>query len=478
MIKILIVTESAILPTGMAEVIRLIFETIVDNYPNQYELHQVGLFHSHAVTKPRWPVYPTKGGTDKDGRVFFLTDDLYGQRTFLEVVLELRPDIVFAHNDSQRTLHLCTEPAKRTYKLVLYVNFDGFPFPPDQGPILDNADLIVTLSEFSKRVVTASLPAIKPDKVEYLYSPADTARFLPLTDTKKMELRNQALPDWMPRDAFLLGWVGRNQWRKQVWILYSVIHYLRTGDYLVCNKCNRVTLRNRGPLPAHHANDPCGTVGNKSSVQPEACGHCRSVHVEKAAPLADVFLWLHMPDEPDQQAWDRSWLEQQFGLISGKDIHYTEGHKIGNFKSPGEMPTLYQLWDCLLYLSGGEGFGMPAWEAMCSALPVVYTNYSSHAEFLNKAGAGLPVGGILQPEKETCIWRMIADVSQAIEAVRKLYFDRALGRTLGSNGRSFVQQYTPAIQAERWHQIFQRMRSLDREKCVEQDVTGPKKSVE
>jgi glycosyltransferase involved in cell wall biosynthesis len=95
---------------------------------------------------------------------------------------------------------------------------------------------------------------------------------------------------------------------------------------------------------------------------------------------------------------------------------------------------------------------------MCAGLPVIYTNYSSHAEFLGRGRAGLPVGGLLQPEADTCIWRMVADVGQVVEAVRRLYFDRALGRTLGENGRNFVQEFTPPVQAERWHAIFELLR--------------------
>jgi glycosyltransferase involved in cell wall biosynthesis len=177
------------------------------------------------------------------------------------------------------------------------------------------------------------------------------------------------------------------------------------------------------------------------------------------APLPNVFLWWHMAEEPGWQEWDRSWLESQYGLAPTKDIHYTDGHSLGNFRNPADMPALYQLWDCLLYLSGGEGFGMPAWEAMCCAIPVVYTNYSSHGEFLSRANAGLPVGGILQPEKRTCIWRMVADVEQAIEALRKIYFGRALGNALGANGGAFVRQFTAGIQAERWHSMLQKLNS-------------------
>ena len=135
--------------------------------------------------------------------------------------------------------------------------------------------------------------------------------------------------------------------------------------------------------------------------------------------------------EDSRGDWPLPLLEQQFGLQRDRDLCYTPEHELKAALPPDEVPLLYNLWDCLLFLSGGEGFGLPAWEAMCSALPTVYTNYSAHGEFLTRAGAGLPVSGILQPERKSCIWRMIADIPQAIEAVRRLYHDRALGCQLG-----------------------------------------------
>ncbi len=125
--------------------------------------------------------------------------------------------------------------------------------------------------------------------------------------------------------------------------------------------------------------------------------------------------------------------------------------------APEDLPMLYRIWDCLLHLSGGEGFGLPAWEAMCAALPVVYTNYSAHGEFLRRGKAGLPVSGILQPEPKTCIWRMVADVPQAIEAVRRLYFDRKLARELGANGRRFADGFGIQTQVDAWHATFERL---------------------
>ena len=457
--KILIIADSPVLPTGIAETIRLIFRALLDNYGDRYELHQIGLGHCLAVTEPQWPVYPTKTVKRKDGEVSLADADLVGQKTFQEIVAKLHPDIVFAFNDPQRLRHLCVDAENRSYKLVLYLKIDGFPIPAAAGPILNKADLIVTMSERSRSELMSCCPSIEPGKVDYVYSPADTSRFTPVSDPEKMQLRESLLPDWMPKGAFLLGWVGRNRWRKQVWLLYKVIHYLRCGKYLVCSDCERVSLFDWDPLGRCHLDEAKCVLESRPGYKYDVCGHCGSSRVQSAEPLRDIFLWLHMPQDDPLGDWPLRWLEHEFGVQRDQDVYYTEGCGMNAALAPADMPTLYQLWDGLLYLSGAEGFGLPAWEAMCSALPVVYTNYSSHAEFLGDAQAGLPVEGILQPENKTGFWRMIADVPQAIAAVGEIYFNRELGRTLGANGRSFVQRYTPEIQAERWHGIFQRIRT-------------------
>jgi glycosyltransferase involved in cell wall biosynthesis len=187
------------------------------------------------------------------------------------------------------------------------------------------------------------------------------------------------------------------------------------------------------------------------------CTYCGSPNLTIAQPLNDIFLWMHLQEAKSEGDWPAAILENQFNLLPNRDIHYTEGINKKQALSPDAMSILYKIWDGLLYLSGGEGFGLPAWEAMCSGIPVVYTDYSSHAEFLGEAKAGLPVQGILQPEAHSCIWRIIADAAQAIIAVRKLYFNRTLCRQLGANGRAYVQNYTTEIQARKWNTIMQQL---------------------
>lgn len=452
--KILIVTDSHILPTGLAETTRLLFGTLLELYPNDYDVCQIGLFHCYAVTEPKWPIYSTALLRDAGGRTSFDPTDRYAQKTFFKLLSKIRPDIVFGFGDPDRVLHLCQEPQKRSYRLVLYLNFDGLPVRPSLGKALNNADLVITMSEFSKEIVRRFLPDVAAEKLSNLYSPADTQRFSAVPKEATSELRTEFFPSWMPRNAFVLGWVGRNQWRKQVWLLYKTIYYLRNGHYLLCTDCGRVTPFNWDPSQKFRDLNSPLALESPPGYRFDICSHCASDRVKEAQPLGDLFLWLHMAEEPEQD-WTLSWLEEQFDARAGRDLHYTPGYEHKGALSPTDIPTLYNLWDCLLFLSGGEGFGIPAWEAMCSGLPVIYTNYSAHAEFLNRANAGLAVGGIFQPEAKTCVWRMIADLSQTIEAIRRLYFDRKLCALLGLNGRAFVQDYVPNIIVEKWHRILQ-----------------------
>jgi len=452
-IRILVVTDSAVLPSGMAETTRLVFENLLALYPDLYEIHQIGWFHCYAVTEPKWPVHATALGRDTQGRPCFDPADRYAQRTFFKLVPKLRPDIVFVFGDPQMILPLCTDAKARRYRLVLYLNFDGLPFPPDIGPILDRADSIVGTSQFSTDVIRRYLPAVDVGKLDTIYSPADTHRFAPVADETRIEMRKSLLPNWMPPEAFVLGWVGRNQWRKQVWLLYKTLSCLRKGSYLTCDACGRVTLAEADPNPCGDGSGRPMAFEGRPGVRRGACSHCGSERVAQASPIEDLFLWAHMTEEPEED-WPLRQLEQQYGVRPDRDIYYTPGHAVKGALSPEDMPTLYDLWDGLLYLSGGEGFGLPAWEAMCAGLPVVYTNYSAHAEYLSRGNAGLPVGGVFQPERRYCVWRMIADVPQVIEAVRRLYFDRRLGRMLGANGRAFVEAYHPQAVVKEWHELF------------------------
>src|SRR3569623_377693 len=83
--KIVVLAESAVLPTGVAELIRLTLGALIQDRNRRYDIHQVGLFHSFAVTEPPWPIYPTRGRAQHGGPVCFEWADINGEITSREL---------------------------------------------------------------------------------------------------------------------------------------------------------------------------------------------------------------------------------------------------------------------------------------------------------------------------------------------------------------------------------------------------------
>jgi glycosyltransferase involved in cell wall biosynthesis len=430
-----------VLPTSVAEITRLIFGHLIANHPEEFNLLQVGLFHSHAVTKPFWPIQATEAV-----RKQFVVDDLFGQRTLHRFIGSFKPDILFAVGNP---LHLVRSGLGETdpdCKLILYLKVDDFPLGPEVGSLLKRADVILTTSVFSSDVIRSQFTNFK---VGCIYPPASVQCFTPAPIAERPDLRTAIFPNWMPHDAFVLGWVGKPKWRKQIWSLYETIHWLRSGNYLICENCGDIKLL-----------DPDGVAGSRTKATragPDCrstCPSCRARSAGKAEPMRDIFLWLHTPENDREADFSVRRLENEYRVQKNADIFYTNGLSTTAGLRPEDMPSLYQAWDALLYLTGSEGLGLPAWEAMCSALPVIYTNFSSHAEYLHRANAGFPVGGILQPEAKSGFFRFIPDVTSAIHAVRRLYYDRTLAMALGANGRSFVMTHSVEAVAEQWRRLL------------------------
>jgi len=283
---------------------------------------------------------------------------------------------------------------------------------------------------------------------------------MPISKEAKVNTRRKYFPKWMDTETFVLGWVGRNAWRKQVWVAYELIYRLRSGSYWICEDCGKVSLTKSERITRikREIAEELPKSESRQSLNGR-CRHCGSTSVRRPDPFTSMVLWLHMARDESLAAWPCEGLEWTYNLVPNRDIFYTEGYSSHSAIPSSQMPVLYQMWDCLLFLSGAEGFGLPAWEAMASGLPVVYTDYSSHSEFLSDSQAGISVSGILQPEPRTCTWRIIADVEQCVVAVRSLYYDRQKGARLGQNGTTYIKDFSIEKQTDRLHNTLQHVLS-------------------
>jgi glycosyltransferase involved in cell wall biosynthesis len=428
-IRILLVAHSAVMHTGCAEILRNIFIQLLQNYPEKYEILQVGLFHISAVAEVPWKIISTQT-TMRDGMEVLDEKDLNGEYTLPGVIDTFKPHFAFLYNDPTQIIKQlqCIQGHTAT---IAYVQIDGVLLP-EMYRDMSTATRLVTMSRFSADVLY-ELIGQYGKRVDVVYAPADTDRFFPLTVNERRGLREKILPTGFEK-ALVIGWIGKNQWRKQLWLNYWLVSLLKDGRYRRCGKCTMV-LPERG-IEVY-------------------CPRCGDTELRIGVPLEGLVLWMHLPTgKTDNGDWDLESLERYYGLVDGKDVYYTPDCSRRAHIQREDMPKIFQCLDMLLFLSGGEGFGVPAWEAMCCGIPVIYSEYSSHGEFLNEAAAGIPVSGILQPAPPYSIMRYVSDIHSAIEAVLGIIESESLREELGSNGRKYVERFNKSRIASEWDRIF------------------------
>jgi len=457
-IRILLVTDSPQLHTGLAETTRLVFNQLLTKYQGKYEIEQLAWFNfSDGPEKVPWKLHRTHVKMNENNQAVPDDTDRYGQRTFEAVLRDIKPDIVWAYGDLWCFDHILNSPSRNTFRLVVYYTIDGTPYSggfslPGQksewGAKLANADEIVVLTEFGQHVLKGSCPEIKDKDINVIYHPSDVNRFPVFNREEKLVNRKKIYNSQIPNDGFIMGWIGRNQFRKQNHKMWEVLHYVKHGDYIECSTCNRIT-----PKEFDWANST--SFSTAVSIYEEGydytyCWYCNSKAIKSGRPISDVYLWMHTPKtDPgwNMDALSNIWDVKEKIILTGSD-----GQR---GLPPRALAELVATWDAMLYLSGGEGFGVPAFEAMQSGVPIIYTNYSSHADFCKYGG--LPVRCTFIPQEAHLINRSIADTGDAVSKVLQAYRNPHSISKLGLAGREFTKSKSVEIITDQWDTLFTKL---------------------
>ena len=129
--------------------------------------------------------------------------------------------------------------------------------------------------------------------------------------------------------------------------------------------------------------------------------------------------------------------------------------------SRAEVYELESACDCFVSLHRSEGYGLAVAESMYLGKPVISTDWSATAEFVN-AGNGCPVRAPLVtlekshgPYAKGGIWAD-PDPSHAAEWMRQLGGDRTLATRLGAAARATIEErFAPAVIGARYRARLQ-----------------------
>jgi len=243
----------------------------------------------------------------------------------------------------------------------------------------------------------------------------DSKQFYPLEDNEKLELKSK----WGLAGKFVIGVVARNQPRKN---LDRTIKAMR----LIADK------------------------------------------------IPNAILFLHLdPNDPAQQIWKINELVKKHNLENR--VVYSGMNAFNGFPQ-SKMNEVYNVMDCFLLTTSGEGFGIPIIEAMACKIPVVATDYTTTPELVinNKAGLGIKLAGVetldmfnlssQEYDKKafnatmTGSWeveRGSCDIENCAEAIEMLYKNPSMCKAMGENGRNAVlTKYDNPIVMKQWDKIL------------------------
>lgn len=442
--KVLVFSDSTVVPTGYSRVCKEIFSRLNRNkfdvthwgkqtfgYP-----HYVSYFHEFA-DKDLKGVYTDALNAD----AFSSLDSFekwFGSHFVRQVPMnnvqdgsdiadahlsKEKPDIFFELLDmwmADWVLNKDFTPGK----FVMYYPADGYPLPFGCHRHILKADVPVAMSKFAKALTEQTLldeyqngEQVKlTDRlmrpVEYIPHGVNTKVYAPLPDKIREELKAKSGVG----NKFVFGMVARNQPRKSHERLFKAFAKFQKGK-------------------------------------------------------PDVALWLHC-DPRDPQGYNLQAMAQRFKI----NPIFTRMHSFKWGIGDMQLNEIYNIFDCHILSTTGEGFGLPIIEAASAGLPQILVDYTTSRELLGEevnvfnpdlyqdvlpanthTKQGILVPPITLVDGSFEVERAIPSINGLTDAMEYMYANRAEAKQMGRRARMFAAEgYDWGPITKQWEDLFER----------------------
>jgi glycosyltransferase involved in cell wall biosynthesis len=133
----------------------------------------------------------------------------YGNLEMTNIVKDFKPDVIFSVNDTWGSQFVVDLPFFNKIPTVCWNTFDSLPLLPDTIEKAPKIKHYWTWSDFARK----ELHKHNFNHVKNQYPLVNTNNFYKLPDSKIAEVKNRF---GLPQDAFIIGFVFRNQLRKLI----------------------------------------------------------------------------------------------------------------------------------------------------------------------------------------------------------------------------------------------------------------------
>ncbi len=349
--KLLIWSDSPEVPSGFGIVASHLFK----NLHKKFDVDILGINHNglSKYDTSKYFMYPASTNPQEP----------FGFQSMPTVLAESKPDIIFLMQDIfqiQRAMIVIKKFAPDA-KVVIYFPVDSAPFNLAWKSPLEEADEIITYTQFAKDTIIKAFPDMSKKTIHMLDHGIDTDIFKPL-DEKDIKSDRKAVK-WNKK--FVICNVNRFQPRKNIAATLRATA-LFTKGYKVC-KCGNWYLKTL---------ESCDLNG---------CG--KDKVIDTVDGKKDALLYLHMQPDDVAMGHGLSMSLQAHALNCGYTDKNLNSNLIMNrtniYDNPlpvEEVNKIYNMSCVNLSTTIGEGFGFSLAEAQATGTPTIAPRNSAIPE--------------------------------------------------------------------------------------------------
>jgi glycosyltransferase involved in cell wall biosynthesis len=393
--------------TGFGTVMRNIMTEL--NKTTKYEIDVVGVnYDGGPYDTKKWPgtLWPAISALRTQGPY----GDVFGRQVFLDLLAQRPYDIVFIVQDTFIVKDIVPQikelqnVKQDSFKTIYYYPFDCTPREDWVKDCVAQFDYPVAYTEYAKNESRKIIGEFA-DSQHVIYHGTNTKDFYPLSNEQISEARNSIFPTLNGR--FIITNVNRNQGRKDV-----------SRSLLVMKE-----LRRRG--------------------------------------LEKPFLYMHMQETDFGGSITQ--MARSIGLDQNNDYTLPDPRQFGAHSGfPIEfLNAIYNVSDCYLTTTHGEGWGLSITEAMAAKLPVVGPRNTSLPEILGDNERGWLVDSGSTPshwvikENDNERMRPLMSVEGAADVIEEIMNNKEEADRRAGLAYDWVQNHTWYDVCKDWKKIFE-----------------------
>lgn len=377
-------------------------------------------------------------------------DAAYGSYNIDRVIKELKPDIIIGSNDSWG-VNWSNRKWWNKIHCIPHITLDSLPFLPDQKKLIENSKKTYVWADFAKK----ESERLGYKNVEVISGSISQKDFFKLPKYKKTELRKK---NNLPEDAFISGFVFRNQLRKELPPLLE--------GYLTFKRQNPEIKNTFLLLHTHWSEGAgwdihrlCDDIGvNKNEILTTyICKNCREYEIK---PFTGQDL------------------DCRFCGVKGSPQTGQFTCNVACGCTEEQLNEVYNVMDSYIHMANAGGLEIPLVESLYCELVLATIGYSSGEMFTDQPFVesidfawGMQIG--------TQFKRAVPYASSVAKVLKKFYLMSAQDREkIGKRGREWaLSKFSPEIVCKQWEKVIDDLPDHGWDYSFEEEPKNPNASI-